>query len=95
MSSENVCIICEKHNRKCEHNKMQTDSIGQVEAEVINTPEKFAPVLADITKNGELGNQGWWEVVYHDGVNWQHFAGSNTFDDGEKVVKWKLCRECL
>lgn len=68
---------------------------GRFDAEVINTPEKFAPTLAEITKQGELGKEGWWEVVYHDGANWQHFAGSNTFDDGEKVVRWKLCRECL
>lgn len=66
-----------------------------VEPVVINTPEKFAPTLAEITKQGELGKEGWWEVVYHDGANWQHFAGSDTFEDGEKVVKWKLCRECL
>ena len=58
-------------------------------------PEKFTPVLAKISKCGELGNESWWEVVYHDGVDWQHFAGSNTFDDGEKVVRWRLCRECL
>ena len=62
---------------------------------VINTPEKFAPTLAEIAKWGELGKESWWEVVYHDGINWQHFAGSNTFEDGEKVIKWKLCRECL
>jgi len=68
---------------------------SQLEPQVINTPERFAPTLAEITKQGELGKQGWWEVVYHDGAKWQSFAGSDTFDDGEKVVKWKLCRECL
>ena len=58
-------------------------------------PKKLLPVLAEISKNGELGKEGWYEVVYHNGERWQHFAGSDTFDDGEKVLQWRYTDKCL
>lgn len=72
------------------------EKVSQMQLPVINTtPRICEPVLAEISKSGELGKEGWYEVVYHDGERWQHFAGSDTFDDGERVVKWKYCKECL
>jgi len=41
-----------------------------------------------------LGKSTWYEVVYFDG-NWRCYAGSKTFKDGEKVIKWKYAKDCL
>ena len=61
---------------------------------VINCPDELEPVLAKIEHINSLGNSKWYEVVYYDG-NWCSYSGSNTFNDGEKVVKWKYCKGCL
>ena len=53
-------------------------------------PDKLKPVLARIEQINSLGKSGWWEVVYYDG-NWQSYRGSNTFENGEKVVDWEYC----
>lgn len=53
------------------------------------------PVLAVIEMQGDLGRSEWQEVVYHDGDNWQSFAGSTTFSKGERVLKWIYATECF
>ena len=34
------------------------------------------------------------KVVYFDDT-WHSYFGSDTFNDGERVVKWKYCKDCL
>ena len=63
-------------------------------ADVINCPDELEPVLAQIEHINDWGKSKWYEVVYYDG-NWRSYDASSTFDDGEKVVKWKYCKGCL
>ena len=58
-------------------------------------PLAFEPVLAKIAGQTDLGRSLWYEVVYHNGEEWCCYAGSKTFDDGEKVLSWKVCSEIL
>jgi hypothetical protein len=62
--------------------------------DVISSPIELEPVLAEIEHINDLGKSKWYEVVYYDG-SWCCYSGSNTFKDGEKVVKWKYCKDCL
>ena len=57
----------------------------------LQLPDDLEPVLAKIQHVNDLGKSSWYEVVYNDG-NWRSYKGSNTFEDGEKVVKWKYCK---
>ena len=57
-------------------------------------PSELEPVLAEIEHINDLGLSKWYEVVYFD-VSWHSYSGSNTFKDGEEVVKWKYCKDCL
>ena len=52
------------------------------------------PILAKIEYINDLGKSKWYEVVYYDD-GWYSYAGSKTFQDGEQVVEWKYCRDCL
>ena len=61
---------------------------------VISSPIKLEPVLAEIEHINDLGKSTWYEVVYFDG-NWRCYAGSKTFKDGERVIKWKYAKDCL
>ena len=61
---------------------------------VINSPNELEPVLAKIEHINDLGKSKWYEVVYYDDV-WYSYAGSKTFEDGEQVVDWKYCKDCL
>jgi hypothetical protein len=61
---------------------------------VISSPIDLEPVLAEIEHINDLGNSTWYEVVYFDG-NWRCYAGSKTFKDGERVIKWKYAKDCL
>ena len=61
---------------------------------VSNCPSKLEPVLAKIEHINSLGKSSWYEVVYFDG-NWRCYAGSKTFKDGERVIKWKYAKDCL
>ena len=54
--------------------------------DVSNCPSELEPVLAKIEHINSLGKSSWYEVVYFD-RHWRCYAGSNTFKDGEKVVK--------
>lgn len=55
-------------------------------------PDELQPVLAKIEHTNSLGTSKYWEVVYYDNKNWHSYQGSKTFEDGEKVVKWKYCK---
>jgi len=61
---------------------------------VVNNPIQLEPVLAKIEHINDLGKSNWYEVVYFDG-KWNSYAGSKTFDDGEKVISWKYCKDCI
>jgi hypothetical protein len=61
---------------------------------VISSPIELEPVLAEIEHINDLGKSTWYEVVYFDG-NWRCYAGSRTFKDGERVIKWKYAKDCL
>ena len=61
---------------------------------VISSPIELEPVLAKIEHINDLGKSTWYEVVYFDG-NWRCYAGSKTFKDGEKVIKWNHAKDCL
>lgn len=52
------------------------------------------PILAKIEHINDLGKSTWYEVVYYDD-DWYSYAGSKTFEDGEQVVEWKYCKDCL
>jgi len=54
-------------------------------------PNDLTPVIAQIKHLNDLGTSKWYEVVYYSNDEWHAYAGSNTFKDGEKVVKWKYC----
>lgn len=56
-------------------------------------PTELEPVLAKIEQINSLGKASWYEVVYFDGY-WRSYAGSSTFEDGERVVKWRYCKDC-
>ena len=54
-------------------------------------PNDLTPVIAQIKHLNDLGISKWYEVVYYADSEWHAYAGSNTFKDGEKVLKWKYC----
>lgn len=60
---------------------------------ISNFPSELEPVLAKIEHINSLGKSTWYEVVYFD-KQWRCYAGSDTFTNGEKVVKWKYCKDC-
>lgn len=51
-----------------------------------------SPILAKIEHINSLGKSSWYEVVYFD-KHWRSYNGSSTFQDGEKVVKWRYCKD--
>jgi hypothetical protein len=55
-------------------------------------PTKLESVLAKISHQNGLGLSQWYEVVYYD-HKWCSYSGSKTFEDGERVVHWKYCKE--
>jgi hypothetical protein len=57
-------------------------------------PNELEPVLAEISHINDLGTSNWYEVVYYDN-GWHCYAGSKTFKDGERVIKWKYCKNLL
>lgn len=63
-------------------------------AGVISSTIELEPILAEIEHINDLGKSTWYEVVYFDG-NWRCYAGSKTFKDGERVIKWKYAKDCL
>lgn len=57
-------------------------------------PKEFEPILAKIEHHDSLELSSWYEVVYFDG-RWKSYAGSKTFNDGESVIEWKYCKDCI
>ena len=64
------------------------------QTDVIGSPNQLEPILALITRQGDLGKNEWYEIVYFF-EKWCSYAGSKTFDDGEQVVKWKYVKDCI
>ena len=58
-------------------------------------PKRPDPVLAVIEAQGSLGRSEWREVVAHNGDQWVSFEGSDTFEDGERVLKWIYVNEVI
>ena len=58
-------------------------------------PIELEPVLALISHQNDLGHSQWYEVVYYSDKKWCSFAGSKTFENGEKVVKWVYAKNCI
>jgi hypothetical protein len=75
--------------------KICTEAVNKnaVLRSVSNCPSELKPVLAKIDHINSLGKSTWYEVVYYD-KHWRCYAGSDTFKDGEKVVKWRYCKDC-
>lgn len=57
-------------------------------------PAELEPVLAKITYQNDLGLSQWYEVVYYD-TKWRSYSGSKTFEDGERVIYWKYCKDLI
>lgn len=61
----------------------------------LNIPDLIgSPILAKIEYVTDLGKFKRYEVVYYDD-GWYSYAGNKTFQDGERVVDWKYCKDCL
>ena len=62
-----------------------------------DVPNNLESVLAKITHQNDLGLSQWYEVVYYDNdtEKWCCYSGSKTFQDGERVIEWKYCKDCL
>jgi hypothetical protein len=62
-----------------------------------DVPNNLESVLAKITHQNDLGLSQWHEVVYYDNETekWCCYSGSKTFQDGERVVDWKYCKDLL
>ena len=60
-------------------------------------PTNLESVLAKITHQNDLGLSQWHEVVYYDNYTdkWCCYSGSKTFQDGERVVAWKYCKDLI
>lgn len=50
--------------------------------------EPLRYILAMIQLRTDIGTSSWYEVIYHDGENWQSFHDSKTFDGGETIAGW-------
>jgi hypothetical protein len=60
-------------------------------------PNNLDSVLAKITHQNDLGLSQWHEVVYYDNYTdkWCCYSGSKTFQDGERVIAWKYCKDLI
>lgn len=57
-------------------------------------PANLESVLAKITHQNSLGLSQWYEVVYYNN-KWCSYSGSKTFEDGERVIAWKYCKDLI
>ena len=62
-------------------------------AMILSRPIELKPVLAEITHQNSLGKSSWFEVVHYADGTWQSYHGSDTFEDGESVIKWRYVNE--
>jgi hypothetical protein len=58
-------------------------------------PKELEPILAKISHINDLGLSQWYEVVYYADDKWCSYSDSKTFEDGERVIDWKYCKEQL
>lgn len=58
-------------------------------------PEEGRSVLAEIESINCNGKSNWYEVVYILNNEWHSYFGSETFEDGEHVIKWKYTEDCF
>ena len=63
--------------------------------EVVWPPDPSRQVLALVESMNELGASQYYEVIYHNGEEWHSYFGSETFKDGEKVLKWAYADDVL
>jgi hypothetical protein len=56
---------------------------------------ELVPILAYIEHHNDLGKSLWYEVVLYHNNEWKSIDNSNTFNDGEKVLKWEYCNDIL
>ena len=56
-------------------------------------PKELEPILSKISHINDLGLSQWYEVVYYADDKWCSYSGSKTFEDGERVIDWKYCKE--
>ena len=73
---------------KIKYEKIKLDlwRFKRILKKIYGKPNELEPVLAEISHMNDLGLSKWYEVVYYD-------AGSKTFKDGERVIKWKYCKD--
>ncbi|QOI71090.1 hypothetical protein pEaSNUABM47_00151 [Erwinia phage pEa_SNUABM_47] len=76
-------------------NLTKSSDVFRLLSETVEMPKELEPVIAKIAVIGELGKSSWYEVVYHNGDEWCCYAGSKTFQDGERVLDWKYCTDVL
>ena len=81
-----------KVNNECSKQETQQELLKV--PSVVETPVELDPILAEIEHINSLGKSKWYEVVYFDDT-WHSYFGSDTFNDGERVVKWKYCKDCM
>ena len=75
--------------------KLENENLNEPQKQQLNIPDVIcSPILAKIEHINDLGKSKWYEVVYYD-AGWYAYAGSKTFQDGEQVVEWKYCKDCL
>jgi hypothetical protein len=60
----------------------------------VGNPNQLEPVLAEISHVNDLGVSTWYEVIYYFD-KWCSYSCSKTFENGEQVIKWKYCKDCL
>lgn len=80
---------------RCDYDELADEVVKLFcQPDVIGSPIQLESVLAEIEHINDLGKSKWYEVVYFD-ENWQSYVGSKTFQDGEKVIRWKYAKDCL
>ncbi len=92
------CFYCtgnSKHDLQLKKQRIIDKEINEVLKYKKAIMKELEPVLAQIEHQGDLGKSKWYEVVYFTDGEWHSYAGSKTFENGEKVIKWKDCKDCL
>jgi hypothetical protein len=88
-------IIIPKEGMNCWSGKKGVEGWPGKEEPKQEIPTELESVLAKITHQNDLGLSQWYEVVYYDDNKWCSYSGSKTFQDGERVIEWKYCKDCL
>jgi hypothetical protein len=88
-------IVIPKEGMNCWSGKKGVEGWPGKEEPKQEIPTELESVLAKITHQNDLGLSQWYEVVYYDDNKWCSYSGSKTFQDGERVIEWKYCKDCL